>query len=88
VFYRDFFLAEAIVSVRLQEMARRCEARRLLRQAGIDQRGWWPRQRCWLSCHLGRLLVALGQRLQQYGQPPATLLNGQIGRGALSGNEG
>jgi hypothetical protein len=39
-------------------------------------------------CYLGRLLVALGQRLQQYGQPPATLLNGQISRGALSGNEG
>jgi hypothetical protein len=88
MFYRDFHLAEAIVKIRLQETARRCEARRLLRQAGIDQRGWWTRQRCWLSCHLGRLLVALGQRLQQYGQPSATLLNGQISRGALSGNEG
>jgi len=80
VFYRDFYLAEAIVNVRLQEAARRCEARRLLRQAGIDQRGWWPRQRCWLVCYLGRLLVALGQRLQQYSQPPTITYHVRIKR--------
>jgi hypothetical protein len=40
---------------------------RLLQPARQQRRGWLDRQRCWLLCQIGQVLVWSGQRLQRYG---------------------
>jgi hypothetical protein len=57
-------------SLHRREAMRRAEAWRLLRQAGLQRRGWLPRPGCWLLCQLGRLLVRAGRRLQEFGSSP------------------
>jgi len=85
MFYDSWYLAKVLMDMNIQEVARRRERRRLLREAGIDKRGWLPRQSCWLLCQVGRLLVALGEQLQRYGQPGTLLLEGQ-GNGGYGEN--
>ena len=81
MFYDSWYLAKVLMDMNVQEVARRRERRRLLREAGVHKRGWLSRQGCWLLCQLGRLLVALGQQLEQYGQPGILLLEGQVNGG-------
>jgi len=75
--YINDYLAKKIAAMRVEEARRRLEVRCLLREAGIDRRGWVSRQSSWALCQLGRLLVALGRRLERYGLPPAMSLEGQ-----------
>ena len=82
------YLARRIVDGHIREVMVWCETRRLLRAAGIDQRGWLSRGGCWLLCRLGRLLVTLGRRLQRYGQPGGVLLEGQINGKVFLSNGG
>ena len=72
--YVNPYLFKMMMDMKVEETLREAETRRLLRQAGIDRRGWLLRQGCWLLCGVGRLMVILGQRLQQYGaSQPVTL---------------
>ncbi len=63
-------LYKRIAEERMRDCLRQAEVRRLLREAGIDQRGWMARQSCRLLCQLGHLLVALGRRLERYEASP------------------
>ena len=54
---------------RRQEAVQVAENWRQLRLARKQRPTWVTRQGCWLLCRLGRLLVALGQRLQAYAPP-------------------
>ena len=75
--YIDYRMAEALIDLRVEEMRREAETRRLIRQARGRRPGWGAQPICWLLGHLGRLLVALGRRLQQVGaaQPLALEAN-------------
>jgi hypothetical protein len=88
MFHGDLFCAEKTMHRRLSDerqhfeaLRLRQQARRLAHQAGTLQRGWMSRQGCWLLCRLGRLLVALGQRLEQYSVSQPLTLNGELSRG-------
>ena len=59
-----------IAEQRMRDCLREVETRRLLHQAGIEQRGWMARLMCRLLGGLGHLLVALGQRLERYERTP------------------
>jgi len=74
----NHYLYEREMQSKHREALRQAEQRRLLRQARTAQRHWLPRPGCWLLCHLGRLLVNLGQQLQRYAQPGSISLEGQI----------
>jgi hypothetical protein len=67
--YRDVYIAERSMERHAEEAARHSEFRRMLREANIERRGWLSRQGCWLLCQIGRLLVAVGHRLEQSGMP-------------------
>lgn len=71
-------LAQQIVKAHIEDRMRRLETHRLLCQAGIDDRGWLSRRGSWVLCQLGRLLVALGRRLQQCDLPQALPLEGKM----------
>ena len=66
------YLAQRLHNDRLRNDVCRAETQRVLREAGIDQRGWVAFVLCRLLRGLGCLLVALGQRLQLVDGPPAT----------------
>lgn len=66
MFFPNPYLAERIMAMRVAEALQWAETRRLLRGAGVDTREWVSRRACWLLVQLGRLLVALGCRLQRY----------------------
>jgi hypothetical protein len=71
-------LAQQIVKAHIEDRMRRLETRRLLREAGIDSRGWVSRQGSWVLRQLGCLLITLGQRLQQCDLPQALPLEGKM----------
>lgn len=75
--YPYAFFAQRLIELRVEEALRAAERNRLLREAGIQRQGWLSRQGCWLLCQLGRLLVALGQRLQKRFQVPPLSLKEQ-----------
>jgi len=52
-----------------RELSRRAECRSMLRRAGLDERGWIEFGFCKVVCALGRLLVALGKRLERVNGP-------------------
>jgi hypothetical protein len=62
----EFKLAEELMEMRKEGAQQWSESRHLLRQAELVEPSWFSRQRCWLLCHLGRMLVALGERLERY----------------------
>jgi hypothetical protein len=66
--YNDLRLAEARREMRDEAALRLARSQTLLRQAGVQQPGWLARQGCGLVCRLGRLLVALGSRLERYAE--------------------
>lgn len=73
--YPDPFFTQLLVEVRVEECLRTAEVNRQVREAGVQRRGWLGRQGCWLMCQVGRLLVAVGTRLQERYQAPS--LNGK-----------
>ena len=66
MFYPHYDLVKRVAEMRVEDALHRAEVRRLLCEAGIDDRGWITRQGCWLLCQVGHGLVALGHRLEQY----------------------
>ena len=64
-------MGRRVMEERMRDRLHQAEAHRLLREAGIDQWGWLARQGCRVLGQLGRLLVALGRRLERYGVAPA-----------------
>jgi hypothetical protein len=79
--YFEFQQAEALKEMRVIEAQRWAESCRLLRQADLVRPSRLTRLCCWLLSQLGRSLVAMGRRLEQYGLPPASALEGEV-RGA------
>lgn len=72
--YRNFVFAETLTREKIAERLHQAEIHRLLHQAKPRRPSWLHRQRCWLLCQLGHLLVTLGRRLQQYSSAqPASL---------------
>ncbi len=65
--YPDLVAAEVLMERVVAERLREAENYRLLCEIRASRRNWLFRQCCWLLVGFGRLLVALGQRLQQYG---------------------
>jgi hypothetical protein len=64
-------LVMRITEQQIKDRLQKAERRRMLRQAGLGQRGWMSLKVCWLLYRLGSLLVALGQRLlERYEGPP------------------
>jgi hypothetical protein len=78
----DLYVAEMIMDARVGEALHAAEERRLLRAARLVRRGWLFRQRCWLLCQLGHLLIALGQRLRDLGLPEPLSLEGELTGGS------
>ena len=74
--YRDAYLAEEIVTSRLEARRQQTEIHRLVHEAQTDHPGWVARQGCWLLCQTGRLLLAAGRRLEQWGLPQTRLVEG------------
>lgn len=77
--YGEYRLTKTLIDMRLEEAQSASARQNLLRQAGVLQSGWLSRQACRLLYHLGHLLVALGQRLEQYAVPHSLRVNGQAG---------
>jgi hypothetical protein len=75
--YPDPFTAQLLMEMRVEERLRRAEIDRQVREAGVRRRGWLSRQGCWLLCQVGRLLVAVGARLQERYQVPSLSLKEQ-----------
>jgi hypothetical protein len=69
--YPSIDVAQRVAEERLQDCLRKAETDRVLREAGIDRRGWASRMACRLLYRLGHVLVALGQRLEAYELPAA-----------------
>jgi hypothetical protein len=65
-YYSSYLLAQQ----KVEDCAQRAERRRMLRQAGVDQRGWLALGACKLLSRVGCLLVALGRRLERAARPP------------------
>jgi hypothetical protein len=75
----DLQNAEQLMEIRTEAARLEAESHGLLRRAGVARRGWLSRQACRLLAHLGRSLVALGKRLEQYSLPQSLPLEGQMG---------
>ena len=60
-----------------REEAMRCADQwRSVQEACAGERPWLHRLGCRLLCYLGHRMVALGQRLQQYGGPEIVAAEG------------
>jgi hypothetical protein len=66
---RDLEIVQARMEQRDEEALRLGRTQTLLRQAGVRQPAWLAQQGCGLMCQLGRVLVALGRRLERYAEP-------------------
>ena len=65
----DVYLNQQVEQQRRQAALQRAVVERLLREASVDQRGWFSRQSARLVSRFGHLLVVLGERLERYGSP-------------------
>jgi hypothetical protein len=83
----DFFLVEREMALRVQEALQKAETRRLVRRSRLGRRRGSQPPVCWLLWQMGRLLVAMGQWLQQHGRPATIPLNEQVNGGMLSQSE-
>jgi hypothetical protein len=77
--YMEFRLAEELMEMRREGAQQWSGSRQLLRQANLIRPSWFSRQRCWLLCQLGRMLVALGERLERYALARSLSFGGEIG---------
>jgi len=66
----NYYLAQRLAEQRLRDCQRKAEMRRMLQQAGVDQRGWLALGACKLLSGLGCLLVALGRWLERVARSP------------------
>lgn len=77
--YMEFRLAEELMQMRKEGAQQWSESRLLLRQANLVRPSWFSQQRCWLLCQLGRMLVALGERLERYALARSLSFEGEMG---------
>jgi hypothetical protein len=77
--YQDFRPSKELMYMHRERLERRTETRRLLRQANLVRPSWFSQKRCWLLCHLGRMLVALGERLERYALARSLSFGGEMG---------
>jgi len=66
----NYYLAQRFAEQRLRDCQRKAEMHCMLRQAGVDQRGWLALGACKLLSGLGWLLVALGRWLERVARSP------------------
>ena len=65
MFRDDLYVAESLMFERVEERVAQARSRALLHQLSARQSAL-SRSSCRLLCQLGRLLVALGQRMERY----------------------
>ena len=58
--------ADPVLINETQASLRKAEEERLLREAGLDQRGWFSRLSTRLVGQLGHVLVTWGERLERF----------------------
>jgi hypothetical protein len=71
MYFWDPYTADRLREMHVNEALERAEVRRILREAGARQQGFLQRQSRWLLGRIGRLFVALGQRLLGCALPQA-----------------
>jgi hypothetical protein len=69
----DFYTNERMMQLHVKEERSQAKARGMHRTESLS-RSWLPRQGCWILCQMGRMLVMLGRRLEQYGLPQSVVL--------------
>jgi len=69
MFVPNEYLTLKLAARTSRELSRRAERRNMLRRAGVDERSWIELGFCKAVCALGRLLVALGKRLERVNRP-------------------
>jgi len=79
MFPDDLYVAESMMFQRAEERVGEAESRALVRQLSAGQQGAMSRSGCRLLCQLGRLLEALGQRMQRYALRQFPALGGHAG---------
>lgn len=65
----DGYVIHRVRQEEKKDQLRQAAQWRLLREAGLVRGLQLGRSACWLLCQLGRALVALGEQLEQVGQP-------------------
>jgi hypothetical protein len=65
----DGFVIHRVRREEQKDQLRQAARWRLLRQAGLVRELRIKQSACWLLCRLGRALVAVGEQLEQAGQP-------------------
>jgi hypothetical protein len=76
--YRDVYIAERTMHLRVEEGLQQAEARRLQRRARPPLRGWLSRQSRSLVCELGYRLVVIGAWLERDGLPQSHRLESRV----------
>lgn len=78
----DFYLAERVMQLRVEEEHRRATSRRLQKLVGTGRTSWLARQRCSILSRFGEVLVWCGQRLLRLVLQPPPGIQGSEGRQA------
>ncbi len=66
MFPDDLYVSESMMFQRVEERVSEARSRALVRRLSAGQRGSLSRSSCRLLCQLGRLLVAMGRRMERY----------------------
>jgi predicted RNA-binding protein associated with RNAse of E/G family len=67
--YRDVYIAERTMHLRVEERLQQAEVRRMQQEQTSPIRGWLSRQNRMLVCELGYRMVVIGAWLERYGLP-------------------
>jgi hypothetical protein len=59
----NYYLDVAMVAEQRGDRLQAAQTKLLLERAGVEQPGWVARQACRLVCGVGRMLVAVGERM-------------------------
>ena len=78
----DFYLAERVMQLRVEEEHRRATSRRLQKLVGTGSRNWLARQRCCILSRFGDVLVRCGRQLLRLVLQPPPGCQGPEGRRA------
>jgi len=65
----DGYTVHRVRQEQKKDQLRQAAQWRLLHKAGLVRELQIKRSACWLLCQLGRVLVSLGEQLEQIGQP-------------------